>query len=74
MQIGNRKRLDAEREALRDAFDAIWMASDSIGPKESRAIKCAIALDRPDWQCFSPNWLIFPGGRACGDFNKTIRA
>ena len=74
MQVGNQTQLDASREALRDAFDAIWMAAESIGPKESRAIKCAIALDQPSWQHISPNWMIFPGGRACGDFNKVILA
>lgn len=74
MQIGNRKELDAARETLRDAFDAIWIAAESIGPKESRAIRCAIALDRPGYQHLSPNWLIMPGARACGDFNKIILA
>jgi hypothetical protein len=63
MQIGNRKELDAAREAMRDAFDAIWLASDKIGHKESRAIKCALALDKPRLDS-GYNWRIFPGG--CG--------
>jgi hypothetical protein len=74
MQIGNPKALDAAREAMRDAFDAIWLASDKIGPKESRAIKCAIALDRPRIHHNSPNWTIFRGGRACGAHNAVIYA
>lgn len=64
MQIGNQKELDAARESMRDAFDAVWLASSEIGPKESRAIKCAIALDKPRHdQGYS--WRIFKGGRAC---------
>lgn len=63
MQIGNRQELDAARDAMRDAFDAIWFASDKIGPKESRAIKCALALDKPRLDS-GYNWRIFPGGRA----------
>lgn len=74
MKIGNRHELDAAREAMRDAFDAIWLASSTIGPKESRAIRCAIALDKPRLHHASPNWRIFPGGRACGSFNAVIRA
>lgn len=66
MQLGNRRELDKAREDLRDAFDAIWLASDTIGPKEHRAIRCAIALDRPRHRHLSPNWRIFPGGRSVG--------
>lgn len=62
MQIGNRAELDAERNALRDRFDAVWMASESIGDKERRAIRCAMALDRPNHDT-SGVWITFPGGR-----------
>lgn len=47
MQIGNRAALDAAREALRDAFDAVWIASPVMGDKEARAVRCAAALDKP---------------------------
>lgn len=66
MKIGNRATLDAERNALRDQFDAVWLSSDTIGPKEKRAIRCAIALDKPNHEHGRGNWTIFPGGRACG--------
>lgn len=61
MKIGNRKELDAAREAMRDAFDAVWIAADEIGQKEARAIRCAIALNGKP----SPNWneRIFQGGK-----------
>lgn len=62
MQIGNRAELDAERNALRDRFDAVWMASESIGNTERRAIRCAIALDKPNHDT-SGVWIMFPGGR-----------
>lgn len=74
MQIGDGKQLDAEREAMRDAFDAVWLRAESIGPTEARAIRCAIALDRPRHFHRSYNWRIFKGGRACGEFNRVILA
>ena len=78
MQAGNRRELDAAREAIRDAFDAIWIASsvkiDDSKSKEARAVRCAIALDRPTHFHNSPNWIIFPGGRACGATWDIIRA
>ncbi|WP_189521118.1 hypothetical protein [Mesorhizobium sp. M1B.F.Ca.ET.045.04.1.1] len=75
MQIGNRKELDAAREAMRDAFDAVWLSSATIGPKEARAIRCAIALDRPRVFHLAPNWRIFPGGRFVGGMDcGVIRA
>lgn len=63
MQIGNRLSLDTERNAMRDAFDAVWIASDKIGPTEARAIRCAIALDRPNYAQAGCGWRIWPGGR-----------
>ncbi len=63
MQIGDRKTLDGEREALRDRFDAIWMASDASGPTERRAVRCALALDKPRFHC-STSWRIYPWGGA----------
>lgn len=62
MQIGNRLALDAARDALRDQFDAVWLASDSIGSKESRAIKCAMSLDRCRNQ-YGSGWIIGKGWR-----------
>lgn len=62
MRIGNRAELDAERNALRDRFDAVWMAADSINDKERRAIRCATALDKPNHDT-SGCWIMFPGGR-----------
>lgn len=61
MQIGDRKQLDAAREEMRDAFDAVWLTAEEIGPKEARAIRCAAKLDRNP----SDNWnsRIFIGGR-----------
>lgn len=73
MQIGNPAQLDSAREALRDQFDAIWIASESIGPREARAIRCSIALDKPR-TAQGYNWRIFEGGRACGPFNAVIYA
>lgn len=64
MQIGNRQQLDKAREDMRDAFDAIWLASESFGPREVRAVRCALALDKPRHDS-GYNWRIFPGGRAC---------
>lgn len=74
MKIGNRQELDSERDSLRDAFDAAWLQSETIGPKEARAIRCAIALDKPRLHHLAPNWTIFRGGRACGMHNAVIRA
>ena len=73
MQIGNRAALDSARETLRDRFDAVWIASTTIGPREERALRCAIALDKPGHDN-STNWAIFKGGRACGEFNRVILA
>lgn len=61
MKIGNRKELDAAREALRDQFDAIWLASETIGDRERRAIRCAFALDAPRHK--QGSWVILPFGR-----------
>lgn len=61
MQLGNRTALDAARESLRDQFDAVWLASDSINAKESRAIKCAMALDCRAFN--SGGWIIGKGWR-----------
>lgn len=74
MQLGNRNELDAARDAMRDAFDAVWLASDTIGTKEARAVRCAIKLDQPRLHHASPNWTIFKGGRLCGSHNAVIRA
>ena len=62
MQIGNRIALDAARESLRDQFDAIWLSSGAFGDKEARAIRCAVALDKPRHSdpC---SWRIAPGFR-----------
>jgi hypothetical protein len=46
MQIGNRALLDGTRDAMRDAFDAVWMASSVIGDREARALRCATKLDK----------------------------
>jgi hypothetical protein len=48
MQIGNSETLNAERNALRDQFDAVWLASNKISAVEARAIRCALALDKPN--------------------------
>lgn len=64
MQIGNRTALDTERNALRDRFDALWLASSTIGTLEARAIKCAIALDEPNHRQSGWCWRIYPGGRS----------
>jgi len=72
MQVGNRQELDSAREALRDQFDAIWMQSDSIGRKEERAIRCALALDYPRLHHNSLNWTITKGGRHYGPHNSVI--
>lgn len=61
MKLGNRAALDTERETLRDSFDAIWVASTEIGETEARAIRCAIALDKPSHDN-SYNWRILEGG------------
>jgi hypothetical protein len=74
MQLGNRRQLDHERNTLRDQFDAIWLRSTHIGPKEERAIQCAIKLDKPRYQHNSPNWTIFKGGRLIGPHNSIIFA
>ncbi len=74
MQIGNRKDLDAARNALRDAFDAVWMETEEFGPREKRAVRCALALDNPRVFHLSPNWTILPGGRVCGQHNAVILA
>lgn len=75
MYIGNRNHLDAARDALRDQFDAVWMAAETIGPREARAIRCAIALDRPRTQHASGyNWTITAGARSCGSHNRVILA
>ena len=74
MQIGNRQDLDNARNALRDQFDAIWLASDTIGPKEARAIRCATALDKPRIHVSGYNWEILPGGRLCGHNAVTLPA
>ncbi|TIW23125.1 MAG: hypothetical protein E5V63_25530 [Mesorhizobium sp.] len=66
MIVGNRQSLDAARETLRDQFDAVWLASSSVGAKEARAIRCAIKLDAPRLNHLAPNWRIFKGGRSCG--------
>lgn len=62
MQIGNRKDLDDARNALRDQFDAVWIASAVVGHKEARAIRCALALDAPRFFHDCPNWQILPSG------------
>ncbi len=78
MQIGNPKELDAARNALRDAFDEVWMSSPVAGHKERRAIRCALALDAP--RLPRGNWtLIFNSkgemiGRITGAHNDIIRA
>ena len=74
MQIGNRKELDAARNALRDQFDAVWMGCETIGDKERRALHCALALDRPNYHHNRGNWIIFPGGRLTGWSNRILYA
>ncbi|MBE0561835.1 MAG: hypothetical protein IH622_13615 [Ochrobactrum anthropi] len=74
MKIGDRQALDAEREFMRDQFDAVWQASETIGRKEERAIRCAISLDAPRIHHRSPNWTITPYGRFCGPHNAVIYA
>lgn len=64
MQIGNPAALDAEREAMRDAFDAVWMNQTERTPLALRAARCAIALDAPRLFHASPNWRILPGSRS----------
>lgn len=64
MQIGNRDHLDTERNTLRDQFDALWLASATIGSKEARAIKCAIKLDEPNHRQSGWHWRITPGARS----------
>lgn len=69
MQIGNRKALDDARNALRDQFDAVWLAADTldtITTKEVRAMHCAIRLDKPNYQHNRGNWTIWQGGRGTG--------
>ena len=66
MYIGNRAQLDAARETLRDQFDAVWLASPVMGERESRAARCAMALDRPRSFHLSPNRRIFKGGWSVG--------
>ncbi|MEN5278089.1 hypothetical protein ABE527_14190 [Brucella sp. TWI432] len=74
MQIGNREDLDNARNAIRDQFDAVWIQAETIGPKEARAIRCALALDRPRLHHNSPNWTISLSGRHCGQHNLIIYA
>lgn len=74
MYVGNRQALDEAREALRDQFDAIWIESDTLGPRETRAVRCAIALDKPGRTQAGWNKTIFPGGWCVGPHNLVIRA
>jgi hypothetical protein len=73
MRIGNCSALDAARNNLRDQFDAVWIASETIGTREMRAVRCAGKLDKPNHDN-STNWRIFNGGMACGNFNRVIYA
>lgn len=64
MRIGNPAKLDAEREAMRDAFDALWINEAERTPRAMRAARCAAALDAPRLFHASPNWRILPGSRS----------
>lgn len=64
MQIGNPAALDAERETMRDAFDAVWIGTPERTPRAMRAARCAAALDAPRLFHASPNWRIHPHGRS----------
>lgn len=65
MQIGNRESLDSARDALRDQFDAVWLAAPKAGLREVRAMRCAMKLDHARTHSANGcNWIIFEGGRA----------
>lgn len=49
MQIGNPVALDAARHALRDAFDAAWMAETEKTSLGQRAAHCAVLLSNSDY-------------------------
>ncbi|WP_454629565.1 hypothetical protein [Bradyrhizobium cenepequi] len=63
MQIGNPLALNAERRALLDAFDSVWMAEDTLTTKGTRAVHCAQLLARAELFSRSPNTIIGRGWR-----------
>lgn len=64
MQIGNREALDQARNDLRDQFDAIWMFTEAFGPRERRAVRCAMRLDEANYIGSRGNSQIYPWGRS----------
>lgn len=72
MKLGNPAQLNANRNALRDQFDAVWLASPTMGDKEARAVRCAASLDRPNYEQPGLGWRIFQGGR--GTYSSPIIA
>lgn len=72
MKVGNPKALDAERNAMRDAFDAVWLASSERNATTLRASRCAAKLDRPNYEQPGLGWRILPGSR--GTYSSPIAA
>lgn len=71
MQIANRDRLDAERNAILSAFDAAWMAARSKwDTRARRAVHCAQRLAQANTNHLIGSWgmAIDQSGRLAGRF------